>query len=229
MPVVAIFFSVEVAIGITAIVHLANNFFKLVLLGKNAHVGVALRFGIPAVAFAFLGAALLGWLVDIPAVHSYQAFGAEFLVTPIKLIVGILILLFVVLELSPGFAAISIDKKYLPFGGAISGFFGGLSGHQGAFRSMFLLKAGLSKEQFIATGVVLAVLVDLARLSIYGWDVSSAQAELDWPLIFCACIAAFAGAFLGAKLVKKITIRSIQLAVSAMLALVAVGLIAGVL
>lgn len=33
-----------------------------------------------------------------------------------------------------------------------SGFFGGLSGHQGAFRSVFLLPAGLSKLEPIGKG-----------------------------------------------------------------------------
>jgi len=229
MPVVAIFFPVEVAIGITAIVHLANNAFKFFLLGKNAHFSTVLRFGIPAVLFAFLGALLLSWLANISGGFSYSAFGEEVEVEPIKLIVGILILVFVGLELWPRFAEISIDRKYLPLGGVISGFFGGLSGHQGAFRSMFLIKAGLTKEQFVATGVILAVLVDLSRLTIYGWDVAAARTQLDWPLIVSACLAAFAGAYFGAKLVKKITIRSIQLIVSAMLAVVAVGLISGLL
>ncbi len=36
MPVVAIFFPVEVAIGITAVVHLANNLFKLALAGLSS-------------------------------------------------------------------------------------------------------------------------------------------------------------------------------------------------
>lgn len=48
----------------------------------------------------------------------------------------------------------------------MSGFFGGLSGNQGAFRSAFLIKAGLSKDAYIATGVVAAVIVDLTRLGI---------------------------------------------------------------
>ena len=71
---------------------------------------------------------------------------------PVKLVVGAVIIAFVALELSPTFAALSFDRRFLPFGGCISGFFGGLSGHQGAFRSMFLIKAGIGKEQFIAAG-----------------------------------------------------------------------------
>lgn len=82
----------------------------------------------------------------------------------LKLVIGILIISFVVLELSPTFSKTALDRKWLPLGGMVSGFFGGLSGHQGAFRSMFLIKAGLEKEAFVATGVVLAVVVDLSRL-----------------------------------------------------------------
>ncbi len=38
----------------------------------------------------------------------------------------------------------------------MTGFFGGLSGMQGAMRSAFLAKSGLGKEAFIATGAVIA-------------------------------------------------------------------------
>jgi uncharacterized protein len=50
----------------------------------------------------------------------------------------------------------------------LSGFFGGLSGNRGALRSAFLLKLGLKKEVFIGTGVVAAVVVDMAHLLVYG-------------------------------------------------------------
>lgn len=72
------------------------------------------------------------------------------------------------MELLPEAAPWRFDARLLPVEGLISGFFGGLSGNQAAFRSMFLLKAGLSKEPFIATGAVLAVIVYLARLPVYG-------------------------------------------------------------
>ena len=77
-----------------------------------------------------------------------------------------------VLELLPVFTRLALDRRWLPVGGLVSGFFGGLSGHQGAFRSMFLVKAGLDKEAFVATGVVLAVVVDMARLVVYGFDLA---------------------------------------------------------
>ncbi len=229
MPVVAIFFPVEIAIAITAMVHLANNVFKVALLGKKASRSVLLGFGIPAVISAFLGALVLGWLSSVPSVFEYAAFGKQMQVSPLKLVVGMLILAFVALELSPRFSSIAVDRKYLPYGGVVSGFFGGLSGHQGAFRSMFLLKIGLSKEEFVATGVMLAVMVDMSRMLIYGWEMSGQRHAVQWPLVIAASVSAFIGAYFGSKLLKKITIKSIQVVVSVLLVVVSLGLMSGVL
>lgn len=229
MPVIAIFFPIDIAIAITAIVHLANNLFKVALVGKFANRAVLFSFGLPAVIFAFLGALILGWLSGAPPILEYMAFNKQMHLLPVKLIVGFLILGFVVLELSPRFAAIALDRKYLPLGGTISGFFGGLSGHQGAFRSVFLLKAGLRKEEFIGTGVVLAVMVDVSRMLIYGWDMSAQHQDIEWTLVIAATVSAFVGAYLGTRMLKKLTIRTIQIIVSALLVFVALGLISGAL
>ena len=44
-----------------------------------------------------------------------------------------------------------------------------------------------------------------------------------------ASLSAFAGAYIGGKMLKKVTFRSIQLMVSALLIVVGCGLISGVL
>jgi uncharacterized protein len=210
-------------------VHLANNLFKAALLGREADRSVLLRFGIPAVAAAFLGALVLGWLSDIPSLIDYMALGRQMHVSPVKLVVGILILGFIALELSPGFSSLALGRKYLPWGGIVSGFFGGLSGHQGAFRSMFLVKAGLTKEVFVATGVMLAVMVDLSRMLIYGWEMTGKPNSVEWPLVISASASAFVGAYFGARLLKKITIKSVQIVVSVLLVIVSLGLMSGAL
>lgn len=229
MPVVALFFPLDLAIAMTAMVHLANNLFKIGLLGRKADYSVLLKFGLPAVAAAFAGAALLTYLGEVKPIYEYQAFGSDRQVTVLKLIIGLLIVSFVVLELSPTFSKMALDRQWLPLGGIISGFFGGLSGHQGAFRSMFLIKIGLEKETFVATGVVLAVMVDLSRMVIYGVNVSADGDSVEWPLVIGASTSAFAGAYVGAKMLKKVTLLSIQLMVSAVLIVVGAGLIIGVL
>jgi hypothetical protein len=94
---------------------------------------------------------------------------------------------------------------------------------------MFLLKAGLSKEEFVATGVMLAVMVDVSRMLIYGMDISAQRHIVEWPLVITASLAAFIGAYAGSRLLQKITIRFIQLIVSILLVVVSLGLITGVL
>jgi len=143
LPVFALFFPVEVAIGMTAVVHFLNNIFKLVILGRYTDKQVTLKFGLPAIISAVLGALLLVWFSDLEQLYSYQLAGRVYVIQPVQFIIGFLILGFVFIESLPRFKNLAIDKKYLPLGGIASGFFGGLSGHQGALRSMFLLKAGL--------------------------------------------------------------------------------------
>lgn len=79
---------------------------------------------------------------------------------------------------------------------------------------MFLIKAGLEKEAFVATGIVLAVMVDLSRMTVYGTDISAHGEAIAWQLVMGASLSAFAGAYIGGKMLKKVTFRSIQLMVS---------------
>jgi uncharacterized membrane protein YfcA len=56
MPVFALFFPLEMAIALTGVVHLLNNFFKMYLVGKEANWRIVLKFGTPAVVSALIGA-----------------------------------------------------------------------------------------------------------------------------------------------------------------------------
>lgn len=228
MPVAAIFFPVEVAISITALVHLANNLFKALLVGRHASSSILLRFGAPAVLASLLGAFVLVKLGAMPPLYEATLFGTTRPVTPVKGTAGFLILIFVLLELVPAFTRLTFPPRYLPLGGVLSGFFGGLSGHQGALRTMFLVKAGLSKESFIGTGVLIAVLVDIARLSVYGWSTSVTQIAEPFTVVV-ACVCAFIGAFVGARLIQKVTYRAIQILVSAMLSAISFALLLGII
>ena len=140
-----------------------------------------------------------------------------------------MIIAFTVAELSPSFERLSFGKKYLPLGGLLSGFLGGLSGHQGALRSAFLVKCGLSKEGFIATGVVIACLVDFSRISVYSTHMIHGGIQDNGLLLFAATASAFLGAWLGTRLVKKVTLRTIRNVVSAMLIVIAVLLGSGLI
>ena len=229
MPVFAIFFPVEIAIGLTAVVHFLNGLFKVALVGRNAEKGVVLRFGIPAALAALAGAWVLSLLAHLPDLYTYQVSGHEFHITPIKSVIALLLLMFTILELTPKFHELSFDTKYLPFGGIISGFFGGLSGNQGAFRTAFLIKSGLSKEAFIASGVVIACMIDIARISYYSQSVLTLNRETNYLLLASATISAFIGAFFGNRLLKKITMDAVRWIVSIMLIVISVLLGAGII
>jgi uncharacterized membrane protein YfcA len=75
MPVLAVFFPVPIAVGATAAVHLANNLFKLFLIGRSADKDIIIRSGIPAVLSALVGASLLTCVSSLPAITSYRLWG----------------------------------------------------------------------------------------------------------------------------------------------------------
>lgn len=229
LPVFALFFPIEVAVALTAIVHFLNNIFKLALLGKYADKYVVLLFGIPAFIAAFLGAKALLLFANLPPLYTYAIGSKVFDIEPVKLVVAILIILFAILELSPTFSKISFSRKFLPLGGLLSGFFGGLSGHQGALRSMFLIKAGLTKEAYIATGIVIAVFIDISRIIVYMAIFKALGNSVNYALLAVVSLAAFAGAFIGNKLVKKITIEMLHKIVAVMLLIIAVLICMGII
>jgi uncharacterized protein len=137
-PVFAIFFPVDLAVAMTAIVHFLNGLFKLGLVGRHAKGRIVIRFGIPAMLTAFLGAWVLVSVSDFPPLLTYQIASRTLHVLPVKLLVACLMIIFALFEIVPSLRDLEFSQRYLPLGGLLSGFFGGLSGHQGALRSAFL-------------------------------------------------------------------------------------------
>jgi uncharacterized membrane protein YfcA len=233
MPAFALFLPMQVAVASTALVHAANNLFKVGLLAGDAHRGVILRFGLPAVVAAFAGAWLLSTLSSQTPLLDWEILGRSARVTPVKLVMGVLILGFSLFELVPKLRDARAPARWLPVGGALSGFFGGLSGHQGALRAAFLAPLGLSPTRFAATQAVLALLVDGARLLVYGWsfallrDAPEAQA-IPWRLVATTTAAAFAGAFLGKRLLHKTTMGGLRRLVGGLLLIVGAALATGI-
>ena len=228
-PVFMIFFPVELAIALTGVVHFFNNIFKLFLVGRNADKEVLLRFGIPAVIAAIAGSWILLNITGLQPLFSYDAFGKHVEVYPVKFIISILLIIFAGIDLIPYFNTLQFGKDKLQLGGALSGFFGGLSGNQGALRSAFLIKAGLSKEAFVGTAVVVSTFVDFTRLSIYATRFTKSGLTENLTLVICATLAGIAGAYLGNKLLKKVTLRFLQVTIAIMLIIISMALGAGLI
>lgn len=230
MPVLAVLFPLPVAIAATAVVHLANNVFKLLLVGRHANWQVVMRFGIAAGLAAVPGAYALGLLSDLPVIASYELLGNVREIHAIKLAVGSLIIGFAFLELSPKIAALAFPPRFLVAGGLLSGFFGGLSGNQGALRAAFLIRAGLDKNAFVGTSVVIAIIVDTVRITVYGraFQFGSISGDVA-DMVMVAIVAAFLGAYIGVRLLKKVTLRFMQLIVAALMIVIGSGLVSGLL
>jgi uncharacterized membrane protein YfcA len=228
LPAFALFFPVDVAIALTAIVHFLNNAFKFLLVKKHINWKIAVQFGLPALLFSFIGAFLLDKITNANILTEYTLNEKIFQITLMKIIVAILLIFFALFELIPKLKNLQFPEKYLPIGGILSGFFGGLSGHQGALRSAFLTKVGLSKEAFIATGVIIACMIDVSRMSVYFTNISKVKDSLNLNLIIIATLAAFIGVYFGNKLVKKITINTIQKIVAFMIIVFAMALGLGI-
>lgn len=227
-PVFMVFFPVELAIALTGIVHLFNNLFKLVLVGRYADRSVILRFGIPAVLSALVGSWLLFQIPDQNPIFTYRMFDRQFDVYVVKLIISVLLIIFASIELIPYFKTLQFGRDKLAIGGMLSGFFGGLSGNQGALRSAFLIKAGLSKEAFIATAVVVSTFVDFTRLSVYSVNFSKIGLAENISLLVIVTLSGILGSYVGNKLLKKVTLDFLQKIVAVLLIIISVGLGVGV-
>ena len=234
LPVFALFFPAEMAVVATAMVHGANNVFKVSLLGRYADREIVLKFGLPAIAAAVLGALALGWFALSDSSLTIEVNEEVFSeITPVKLVIGLLMIGFALFELLPRFRVLEFDRRYLPLGGLLSGFFGGLSGHQGALRSAFLAKAGLTTERFVGSNAAIGFLVDLTRISVYVALFTATGGHLSefsgWPLVITGAVSAFCGVLLGKRFLHKVKMTSVQTLVGVLLFGVGVALVTGIL
>jgi uncharacterized protein len=230
LPVFALYYPLPIAIGLTACVHLLNNVFKLKLVFKNIDWKLVLKFGVPSIIGAFIGASMLKTFLEMDTVIlHFSVFKIEFFITVINATVGSVIILFSIIELSSHLSNITFNKKYLISGGIISGFFGGFSGHQGALRSAFLLRLNLDKSIFIATGVFIACCVDVIRLSFYTNFSILKNENINYLLLVLAVFSAWAGAYAGNKLFKKTTTAFFKWSVGGFMLLMGILIFLGII
>jgi uncharacterized membrane protein YfcA len=230
LPVFLVFFSVQEAILMTAIVHLLNNLFKGSLMFRNIDLNILLRFGIPSIGGAWVGAFVLGLSgqYNQPLI-SYNIGGKTFEIFILNLAVGGLMLFFTAMEILPRLAKLEFSRKWLIPGGVLSGFLGGYSGHQGALRTAFLIRTGMSKEAFLATGAAITLGVDLTRISRYLSPEHLYAIEKQWILLLAGVISASLGTILGNRLLKKTTLQSLKMIVAVFMGIMSLLTLSGII
>lgn len=229
MPVFAIFLPVEVAVGATAIVHAMSNVFKIAMVGRLADMTLVLKFGVPAAMTAMLGAGALGYMSHLESLLTYSIGSYQAIITPIKLVMAAVIMTFALFDLIPSLKKLKFNQRYLVAGGMLSGFFGGLSGHQGALRSAFLVKTDISTESFVGTNAVIGFMVDISRIVTY--LIVFLQSETEGvinseaaPIILTGTLSAFAGITISRKFLRKVTMTTVQMITGILLFAIALAM-----
>lgn len=224
MPCFALFFPLPEAVALTAVVHFCTNLFKIGLLQSWVNWSIWKRFVPGALVGAILGAFALGSLDQSAWAFTWKL-GT---VTPLGITIGTLLILFAWHEIQP-FSWFSSLKSNALLGGALSGFFGGLSGNQGALRSAFLIKFKLSKESYVATGTAIAMVIDVSRIPLYAERLSASRWSEHLPVMLGAVSAAVLGAWIGKKTLIKMKDRMVHFLVGTFLLLSGVLMATGVL
>lgn len=226
MPVTAIFFPLPVAIGLTAIVHLIHNTFKAAFLWKAIDWKIVVRFGILALIAAIPGAFILRGLSDFAPLKKYSFLFLKGEISVLHITIGLLLIVFATLEL---FSNKKWKVKNLYLGGILSGFFGGFSGYQGAFRSIFLVHTDLDKKGFIGTSAFIAIMVDVVRVIVYFISFKYLLAQISTVFSGVAIGSALAGICLGMLLLNKILFPAIRILIVILLYVIGIIMIAGII
>lgn len=109
--------------------------------------------------------------------------------------------------------------------GALSGLFGGMVGNQGGIRSAALLAFPLSPRAFVATATATALLVDAARMPVYLLTSGGAMLE-HVPLIASLVVGVVVGTLAGEGVLRRLPERAFRLAVSGLLLVLGVYMVA---
>ena len=227
LPVMALFFDLQTAVFATAIVHFLNNVFKLTLVGKYAHWKTVIQFGIPSAVGAFLGAEALNYLAHLQQPLHFEFWIIETNTTFLGVTMGFVLILLAAMEYSNALVRVNKAPRILWLGGVFSGFFGGLSGQQGAIRSAFLMNHFEDKQVFIGTRAALAFIVDAVRIFTYAASFQLfLQHEIYLPMAI-ALIGGMSGALIGNKFLKKTSIEWIRKTVMVFLFVMGTLMIAG--
>jgi uncharacterized membrane protein YfcA len=208
-PVFILFFPVDLAIALTGVVH----FFNFASVSGNRA--------------AFHRFSVIDKRIRDEPHHTYLLFGKEMHIYPVKLMIAILLIIFA-RWICCRILQTRIRKKQADLED-YSAVFRRSVRPQGALRSAFLIKAGLTKEAFIATGVVVACFIDFTRLSVYASKFLSSGLADNILVVVIATSAAITGAVAGNMLLKKITLKFIQTLVAILLIIIALALGGGVI
>ena len=150
-PIVLLVLPPHEAVAVVALVHAAHNGAKTISMWESIEFSALKRYGVWLIVGSVIGASLQGLVPQKPMLGLMGAF----------------LVCLPILALSESWTGYRIPEANDRLGGFGSGFMGGLSGHQGAIRAMFLSRRLPNKLNYAATASILALCVDLTRIPVY--------------------------------------------------------------
>ncbi|MEJ2703673.1 MAG: sulfite exporter TauE/SafE family protein [Sedimentisphaerales bacterium] len=208
IPVMTIFVPLPVVLLFVGIIHLCGDIWKVLLFKSGFDWKLVLSFGLAGIAASYLGARLSFVAHDLP----------------LKRILGAFLLAYVGFLFLNRQWALPKKSGTAVCGGALSGLFAGFFGVGGAVRSAFLTAFDLPKEVYIFTSGLIAMFIDITRVSQYVLGGTRLESGLPYALILCIPISLLA-AYLAKKFLDKLPQRFFRIFVGVFLALVAVKLL----
>lgn len=186
LPFALLFVDFKTAIILVAIFHLFGNLSRIIFFRQGFEKRIILQFGVPSLLFSLLGAYLIGALPQ----------------PLLKLILGIfLITTSTSFLIKPGLK-LPTNTGTLIAGGGATGFITALAGTGGALRATLLQGFNIEKIRYIATAATIALATDVTRIPVYiSQGFLTSQYFHYLPVLFGM---AFAGSFIGRRIVKMI-------------------------
>lgn len=208
VPILALFVPLPVTLLFVGLIHLCGDIWKIILFRTGLDWRLILGFGLSGIIASYIGA-------------SFALETGDF---PVKRILGVFLVLYVIyLFLRRQWSLPKTDATAV-CGGFLSGLFAGFFGVGGAVRGAFLTAFDLPKEMYIFTSGMIALFIDITRVSRYITGGTTLNNELLYTLIVCIPLS-FGGAVIAKKIMIKIPQKSFRLFVGIFLGLVGMKLI----
>lgn len=201
-PILLIFMSPIETIFFVAIIHLFGDIWRIIFFRKSINWKWFLTFGIPGIIASYFGASL-SLKLDPNLL--------------IKILGTFLFVYSLFLFIKPKFK-LPATTSVGALGGALSGFFAGITGIGGTTRGAFLALFDLSKAMYIATAGAIGIVVDSTRIITYVANGTKLEQFLFYGLILFIP-ASLVGAAIGKNINDKIPQEKFRLVIAIFLLL----------
>jgi uncharacterized membrane protein YfcA len=208
VPILTLIFPVPVTLLFVGLIHLCGDVWKIILFRTGFDWKLVLGFGLSGIVASFIGASLSLQVTNLP----------------VKQILGAFLVLYVIFLFLKRQWALPKTNGTAISGGLLSGLFAGFFGVGGAVRGAFLTAFDLPKEVYIFTSGLIALFIDITRVSRYFAGGTVLETDLLYTLLLCIPIS-FAGAYVAKKFLDRLPQKFFRVFVGIFLGLVGIKLL----